>query len=48
MGTYSGPPSASDGLVFYLDATNSASYSGSGNTFYNLVNASIGGSISLQ
>jgi len=45
MGIYSGPPSASDGLVFYLDATNSASYSGSGNTFYNLVNASIGGSI---
>ena len=45
MGTYSGPPSASDGLVFYLDATNSVSYSGSGNTFYNLVNASIGGSI---
>ncbi len=45
MGTYSGPPSASDGLVFYLDATNSTSYSGSGNTFYNLVNASIGGSI---
>ena len=45
MGTYSGPPSAADGLVFYLDAANSASYSGSGNTFYNLVNASIGGSI---
>jgi hypothetical protein len=45
MGTYSGPPSASDGLVLYLDAANSASYSGSGNTFYNLVNASIGGSI---
>jgi hypothetical protein len=31
--------------VLYLDAANSASYSGSGNTFYNLVNASIGGSI---
>ena len=36
MGTYSGPPSASDGLVLYLDAANSASYSGSGNTWYDL------------
>ena len=36
MGIYSGPPSASDGLVLYLDAANSASYSGSGNTWYDL------------
>jgi hypothetical protein len=45
MGTISGPFSIPDGLVFYLDAANSTSYSGSGNTFYNLINASIGGSI---
>ncbi len=36
MGTYSGPPSAADGLVLYLDAANSASYSGTGNTWYDL------------
>ena len=36
MGTYSGPPSAADGLVLYLDAANNASYSGSGSTWYDL------------
>ena len=36
MGIYSGPPNPVDGLVLYLDASNNASYSGSGNTWYDL------------
>ena len=36
MGIYSGPLNPVDGLVLYLDASNNASYSGSGNTWYDL------------
>lgn len=34
-----------DGLSVYLDAANARSYSGSGNTWYNLVTGAIGGTI---
>ncbi len=34
-----------DGLAVYLDAANSRSYSGSGNTWYNLISGAIGGTI---
>ncbi len=43
MGLDHSPNVVTDGLVFYLDAANTRSYSGSGNTIYNLsLSASIG------
>lgn len=36
MGTISGPNNIADGLVLHLDASNKLSYSGSGNTWYDL------------
>ena len=44
MGLAHSPSIISDGLVFYLDAANRRSYSGSGNTTYSLVNG-IGGTL---
>ena len=35
----------SDGLSVYLDAANTRSYSGSGNTWYNLISGAIGGTM---
>jgi hypothetical protein len=43
MGLGHSPSIIVDGLVFYIDPNNSNCYSGSGNTIYNLVNPSIGG-----
>ena len=37
------PQIVTNGLVFYVDPSNSRSYSGFGNTIYNMVNSSIGG-----
>jgi hypothetical protein len=42
MGLAHSPGIISDGLVFYLDAANRRSYSGSGNTTYSLVGNAIG------
>ena len=43
---YQGIPAAViQGLVMYMDITNTRSYSGSGNTVYNLVNGGIAGTI---
>ena len=36
MGTYSGPLSAADGLVFHIDPSNPRSYSGVGTIIYDL------------
>jgi hypothetical protein len=41
MGISAGPSGVSDGLVFQIDAANSKSYSGSGNTVFNLANSGI-------
>jgi len=43
MGLGHSPSIIVDGLVFYIDPNNTNCYSGSGNTIYNLVNPSIGG-----
>jgi hypothetical protein len=43
MGVSGGSKSTGEGLVFYIDPANSRSYSGIGNTIYDLVNTSIGG-----
>jgi hypothetical protein len=43
MGLGHSPSIVVDGLVFYIDPNNTNCYSGSGNTIYNLVNPSIGG-----
>lgn len=43
MGVSGGSKSSGEGLVFYIDPANSRSYSGIGNTIYDLVNTSIGG-----
>jgi hypothetical protein len=43
MGLAHSPSVIIDGLVFYLDPNNTRSYAGYGNTVYNLVNSSIGG-----
>lgn len=37
------PQIVTQGLVFYIDPSNSRSYAGFGNTIYNMVNSSIGG-----
>jgi hypothetical protein len=42
MGLNYNPTIVPDGLVMYMDITNSRSYSGSGNTIYNLVNGGVG------
>jgi len=38
MGFYRGPQIVKDGLVFYLDGANSKSYSGTGTTWFGLIN----------
>jgi len=43
MGINYNPRGVSEGLIYYIDPYNNRSYSGNGNTVYNLVNASIGG-----
>ena len=43
MGLGHSPSIVVDGLLFYIDPNNTNCYSGSGNTIYNLVNPSIGG-----
>jgi len=43
MGINYNPRGVSEGLIYYIDPNNVKSYSGTGNTIYNLVNASIGG-----
>jgi len=43
MGLGHSPSIVVDGLVFMIDPNNTNSYSGYGNTIYNLVNSSIGG-----
>ena len=43
MGVSGGSKSTGEGLVFYIDPANARSYSGIGNTIYDLVNTSIGG-----
>ncbi|CAK0743530.1 hypothetical protein CCP3SC1AL1_1210004 [Gammaproteobacteria bacterium] len=43
MGLGHSPSIIVDGLIFHIDPNNSRCYSGSGNTIYNLVNPSIGG-----
>ncbi len=45
MGTKYNPSVVRNGLSVYLDAGNSRSYSGSGNTWYNLVTGAIGGTM---
>lgn len=43
MGLGHSPSIIVDGLIFHIDPNNSRCYTGSGNTIYNLVNPSIGG-----
>ena len=43
MGLGHSPSIIVDGLIFHIDPNNPRCYSGSGNTIYNLVNPSIGG-----
>ena len=43
MGINYNPRGVSEGLIYYIDPNNVKSFSGTGNTVYNLVNASIGG-----
>ena len=45
MGLGHSPSIVMDGLVFSMDAANSRSYAGSGNTWYNLVSGAIGGTM---
>lgn len=45
MGTYSGPLSAPNGLVYSIDASNLRSYPGSGTIIYDLVTGGIGGTL---
>ena len=45
MGTKYNPRIVTSGLVYYLDAANTRCYSGSGNTWYNLVTGAIGGTM---
>lgn len=42
MAVYGGPDIVTDGLVLHLDAGNRKSYSGSGNTWYSLINNNVG------
>ena len=47
MGTKYNPNIVRDGLVLYFDAANTRSYSGSGNTVYNMaLSSSIGATLS--
>ena len=45
MGLNYNPAAVIQGLVMYMDITNSRSYSGSGNTVYNLTNSGIAATI---
>jgi hypothetical protein len=45
MGIDVGPIESTDGLIVHLDGGNSRSYSGSGNTWYNLITGAIGGTM---
>lgn len=45
MGVSGGPKSYPDGLVYLVDPANTKSYSGIGNTIFNIVNSSLGGSL---
>ena len=45
MGIDIGPIEVTDGLIVHLDGGNSRSYSGSGNTWYNLITGAIGGTM---
>ncbi len=45
MGIDIGPIESTDGLIVHLDAGNTRSYSGSGNTWYNLITGAIGGTM---
>ena len=45
MGLSHSPTIVSDGLIFYIDPNNTRSYPGFGNTVYNLINSSIGGTL---
>ena len=45
MGTKYNPSIVRDGLVYYLDAANTRSYSGSGSTAYELKLSGIGGTL---
>jgi hypothetical protein len=45
MGIDIGPIEVTDGLIVQLDAGNTRSYSGSGNTWYNLITGAIGGTM---
>jgi hypothetical protein len=45
MGLDHSPIIVTDGLSVYLDAGNTRSYSGSGNTWYNLITGAIGGTM---
>lgn len=45
MGTKYNPRIVTDGLSVYVDAANTRSYAGSGNTWYNLVTGAIGGTM---
>lgn len=45
MGVSGGPKSYPDGLVYLVDPANINSYSGIGNTIFNIVNSSLGGSL---
>ena len=45
MGTKYNPRIVTSGLMMYVDAANSRSYPGTGNTWYNLVTGAIGGTM---
>jgi hypothetical protein len=45
MGTKYNPSIVRNGLALYLDAANPRSYSGSGNTWYNIISGAIGGTM---
>jgi hypothetical protein len=45
MGTKYNPSVVRNGLALYLDAANPRSYSGSGNTWYNIISGAIGGTM---
>jgi hypothetical protein len=45
MGTKYNPRIVTDGLIIYVDAANSKSYPGTGNTWYNIISGAIGGTM---
>ena len=45
MGLSHSPSIVSENLEFYIDPSNTRSYPGFGNTVYNLINSSIGGTL---